>query len=193
MPQIRPLLREELPHAAQVVRLSFAGIAEEFAITPQNYPQHAAFLSDETIVREYDGGMEMLGLFEGNLLRSYISMEKREGTTYYIERLCTLPSHRHKGYGRELLDEAARRVRQRGGGYIMLGALARNTRLVEWYKAYGFKEASVARYDHIPHEVSLLVYDASVPFTAADTAETAGNDRGAKGPAKDLRVDDPRQ
>lgn len=158
MTEIRRLASGDLPLSAQLIRLAFAGVAHEFGLTAQNYPAHGAFLADDALRAEYESGVAMFGIFAQGRQAGFLSLNPVEGI-YYLERLAVLPSERHKGYGRRMVEWAQKHVAAGGGGRIVLGALSDNRRLVRWYESCGFTEAAVRAYDHIPRSVSLMVWE----------------------------------
>jgi ribosomal protein S18 acetylase RimI-like enzyme len=60
------------------------------------------------------------------------------GDSYEITRLAVAPEHRHKRYGRDLMDRACDKARELGLESIGLGMLNENVVLKKWYEAQGF-------------------------------------------------------
>ncbi len=146
----------ELDACAGVIRKAFLTVAEEFGLTPENAPTNGAFLKTERLVADREKGCLQYGLFTGNDLIGYVQLEKADGGVYYVEKLAVLPEKRHMGCGRRLLDFAASKVRALGGGKIGIAIIEENSRLKNWYAAYGFTHTGAKKYDHLPFTVGYM-------------------------------------
>jgi ribosomal protein S18 acetylase RimI-like enzyme len=153
---IREVTAGELDACAGVIRRAFLTVAEEFGLTPENAPTNGAFLKTERLVTEREKGFLQYGLFSGDDVIGYMQLEKAGGGTYYVEKLAVLPEKRHVGCGRRLLDFAASKVRALGGRKIGIAIIEENTRLKNWYAAYGFVHTGTKKYDHLPFTVGFM-------------------------------------
>ena len=63
----------------------------------------------------------------------------------YLHKLAVRRSESHRGVGRELIEWAARGVRQRGRSRLRLDCLQGDARLVAYYERAGFRKVRVIR------------------------------------------------
>ncbi|WP_292517852.1 N-acetyltransferase [Methanoculleus sp.] len=80
---------------------------------------------------------------------------------YEISSLSVVPAERGRGVGAALLEDAARKVRSRGGGRIVLSVIAPNPPAVRLYERAGFRIVSAHRawVPFRPLTVLTMVYD----------------------------------
>jgi len=138
--------------AAEVIRTSFATVAQEFGITRENFPRHTSFISTEQIQMNFDWGWLMYGLYADNQFIGYVSISKsREADgAFEIHNVAILPDFRHRGYGKQLLDFCKAKVKELGGHKITLGLIEENTVLKNWYAANGFTHTGTKKHEHFP-------------------------------------------
>ena len=122
----------------QLLRDSFIDIANEMGLTKENCPCHVAFITRERVLEQlgkenaYCYGIQDKGKWIG-----FVAVAPYNDS-YEITRLAVAPEHRHKGYGRALMDTACDKARKLGLSSIGLGTLYDNKVLVKWYEAQGF-------------------------------------------------------
>ena len=153
---------EELKSSTNVIRKSFYTVADEFGLTVQNCPTNPAFLDESDLLNKKEkNNVSMYGLFDECNQIGFVALEKPspDSTVFYLERLAVLPEHRHKGYGRLLMDYAFEAVRKNNGQKISIGIINENIRLKNWYVDYGFKELEIKQYPHLPFDVCFLEKD----------------------------------
>lgn len=110
----------------------------------------------ERLKASIEKGLKLFGMFDKKDIIGCIGIEKgNEEYTYYIERVSILPSYRHKGLGRALLDFAFGLIRDLKGRKALITIIAGHEILKKWYIKYGFKETRVKRFDHLPFDVCL--------------------------------------
>lgn len=73
-----------------------------------------------------------------------------------MNNLSILPEFRHKGYGKELLDICKNKVKELGGNKITIGIIEENTRLKEWYTAYGYIHTDTSKFELLPFTVGFM-------------------------------------
>ena len=73
-----------------------------------------------------------------------------------MERLAVLPSYRHRGIGRALMDFAFEAVKKHGGKKVSIGIINENRVLKNWYMEYGFVETGTRVFRHLPFEVCFM-------------------------------------
>jgi len=156
---IRQLDHTEFALAAEVIRASFLTVANDQGITAENCPKYVGFITTaERLQTQLDWGWWIYGLFEDEHLIGYASISKvpTDGDTaavdgtYEIHNLAVLPEHRHKGYGRQLLDFCMAKIKESGGSKINISINEEITVLKEWYTSFGFVHTGTKKYDHLP-------------------------------------------
>ena len=159
---IKELGISELERAAGVIRRSFATVALEFDLTEQNCPMHAAFSTTaERLEQRLGSSWRLYGLCKEGYIIGCAAFSKTEdtGNIYEIHNLAVLPEHRHRGYGKRLLDFCAEEIRGFGGRRIVIGIIEENTVLKEWYAEYGFAHTGTKKFDFFPFTCGYMEYD----------------------------------
>ena len=95
---------QDMKNSAQIIIDSFKTVAEEFNLTKKNCPTHPSFISFRKLKDSKEKGIKLFGLFENNKQVGFVAIEKASDDLYYLEKLAVLPEHRHKGYGRMLIN-----------------------------------------------------------------------------------------
>ncbi|MBN2535155.1 MAG: GNAT family N-acetyltransferase [Spirochaetales bacterium] len=154
--EIRP--ESDLSRCVHVLACSFKTVAEEFHLTEQNAPTNPAFLTIDRLQEYLKKNITLYGYYKEKELIGCIAIEKShtENRTFFIERLAVIPEQRHKGYGRELIQFALKKIKERKGDKASIGIINENKRLKEWYIKIGFREVSVKTFSHLPFEVCFL-------------------------------------
>lgn len=147
--EIKSISRADLPACLAVIHESFATVAKEFNLTPENCPKHTSFMPLSHLETQMDRGRHMFGLFHGETIIGYLSVSK-EDAAYELHNLAVLPAYRHYGYGKLLLDHAKDLVRTLGGEKITLGIIEESTVLKNWYMQNGFVPTGTKKFDHLP-------------------------------------------
>jgi ribosomal protein S18 acetylase RimI-like enzyme len=161
---IKQLNECEISFAVEVIRASFATVAEEFGLTEQNSPRYTAFsVNTERLKNQLEWGWLMYGFYDETRLIGYVSLSKESKENeaddiYEIHNLAVLPEYRRKGYGRRLLDFCKEKVKESGGGKIVLGIIEENTVLKNWYAENGFIHTGTKKFDFFPFTSGYMEY-----------------------------------
>jgi ribosomal protein S18 acetylase RimI-like enzyme len=153
---IRDITDDTLETSLAVIRTSFATVAKDFSLTPQNCPTHTAFITMEQLNLLKENGSKFFGLFTGNQQIGFVGVESTNNKTYDIELLAVLPEYRHKGYGEKLVSHIINYVKSHHGKILSLGMMNENTVLKNWYLGLGFKKTSIQRFEHLPFTVCVM-------------------------------------
>ncbi len=156
MHTITQLGPDGLPAAAEVIRQAFATVAEVFELTEENCPTNGAFLRDAALAEEQERGAVLYGLFGEDGLSGCMSLKRKDGTTFYLEKLAVAPWSRNRGYGGALVAHAVEEVRRAGGCTISIGAMYENRKLVRWYERQGFRITGTRKFAHLPFVVCFM-------------------------------------
>jgi ribosomal protein S18 acetylase RimI-like enzyme len=98
----------------------------------------------------------MFGYFSDGKIVGYVSLIKNSDISFEMNNLSILPKFRHKGYGKELLDICTSKVKELSGNKITIGIIEENTKLKEWYTAYGFIHTGTRTFGHLPFTVGFM-------------------------------------
>ena len=151
MNMLKQLDPSDFSLAAEVIRASFATVANDLGLTEENCPKYVGFVTTaERLQTHHNWGWWMYGLYENEHLVGYASISKEADGAYEIHNLAILPEHRHKGYGKQLLDFCMKQAIKMGGSKITIGIIEENTILKNWYTAYGFVHAGTKKFEHLP-------------------------------------------
>ena len=148
---IKQIDPSEFSVAAELIRESFATVAEDLSITEENCPKYVGYVTTaERLLTQHGWGWNIYGLYESERLVGYASVSKDDSGAYEIHNLAVLPELRHKGYGKLLLDYCVERIFESGGRKIVISIVEENTVLKNWYTAYGFIHTGTKKYEHLP-------------------------------------------
>ena len=156
---IKQLEPSDFSPAAEAIRASFATVAKDLGLTEQNCPKYVGFVTTgERLQTHHDWGWRLYGLFEADKIIGYVSVSKvapsgdasKSNGAYEIHNLAVLPEHRHKGYGKQLLDFCMAKIKESCGSKVNISIVEENTVLKKWYTAYGFIPTGTQKYEHLP-------------------------------------------
>jgi len=154
--EVKDILESDISSSANIVRQAFKTVADEFGLTKENASTNGAFLEDSKLLDEYNNGVKMFGLFEGEAQIGFFSLKDKDSETFYLEKLAVLPEYRHNGYGKIMINYAKEYVKRAGGKTISIGIIYENTRLKKWYETCGFEETGVKKFEHLPFTVCFM-------------------------------------
>ena len=156
---IKQIEETTFPLAVEVIRTSFSTVAKELGLTEENCPKYVGFVTTvERLQTQYGWGWQMYGHFDGEQLVGYVSISNvsvngdtpEPDGSYEIHNLAVLPQHRHKEYGKQLLDFCIGRIKELGGRKAVISIVEENTVLKNWYLDYGFIHTGTKKFDHLP-------------------------------------------
>jgi ribosomal protein S18 acetylase RimI-like enzyme len=148
-----------LPMYAEVIRRSFATVAQEFNLTKDNCPTFTGFITNEKLNDDFQNGYIPFGYFwDGNLVGVVLLHDRSDGI-YKMKHLAVLPEYRHLGYGKSLLDFCKEEVTSHGGYKIAIGIIEENTTLRNWYATNGFIHTGTEKYETLPFTVGYMEWE----------------------------------
>jgi N-acetylglutamate synthase-like GNAT family acetyltransferase len=163
----------------RLIRESFATVAGEMGLTPENCPKHPSNCTEDWVLEALAKGITYWVLEEDGAPAGCVALEEGGEGVGYLERLCVLPPSRRRGHGRRLVEHLFAEAAGRGMRRVDLGMIAENGALRRWYRERGFAEVEEKVFDHLPFTV--LFMSAPVPNTTAvqhddTTSNKDGND-----------------
>ncbi len=149
---IRHLSLEEIPECVQVIRSAFQTVADDLGFTQENAPRFTAFATDEKRLW-YHFCQEKRPMFvymAGLRIVGYYSLSLLNETEVELNNLAVLPEYRHKGIGKDLLEDCFAKVQEIGRTKVKIGIVEENTVLRCWYEHYGFVHTGTEKFDFFP-------------------------------------------
>ena len=145
-----------LPEYADVIRRSFATVAQDFGYTRENCPGHTSFITNEQLKNKMKDGYYPYGYFLDDKLIGFVSLTDMGSGIYKMDNVAVLPEYRHNKYGRALLDFCKAKVKEFGGSKIIIGLIEENVILKNWYTSNGFIHVGVKRIESLPFMVGYM-------------------------------------
>lgn len=147
---IQKITPADIPRCVEVIRASFATVAAEFDITPENAPRFTAFATNAERLRwQLDEGRPMFACVEDGGIVGCYSLHI-QGEACELNNLSVLPEFRHRKLGEALLRHAFAEAKARGFTRMNLGIVEENRRLRAWYERYGFVHTGTKKFDFFP-------------------------------------------
>lgn len=154
--QIVEASRADAAVVANIVRAAFQDVADMFRVTPETCPGFPAFCQPEWITADMDKGVRFFLARVDGCRVGCVGMSEPKDSECELRRLAVMPSHRHQGLGRTLVDFILSRARELGLHRVTLHTAAGHVRLRKWYESIGFTTTGKKRYDHIPFDVAFM-------------------------------------
>ncbi|MGG5329153.1 GNAT family N-acetyltransferase [Enterococcus sp. AZ163] len=157
--QFKQLTKQDTAEAAEVIRRSFATVAEEFQLTRDNCPTNGAFTQTNHLLDDLKLGKNLYGVFYQNTMIGFFQLENTQNQEYSLEKVAILPKYRHQGYGSMIMQQVKTLIKERGGKSIKIGIIEENTRLKKWYEEHGFVHLETKTFTNLPFEVGFMKLD----------------------------------
>ncbi len=156
MMTIRPIRDNEVTTIVDVLRRSFADVAQRFALTPENCGKNPAFCTEQRVLDERAKGVVFYVLEDAGRVCGCVAMERPKPEVVYLERLGVLPEHRSKGLGHALVNHIFAEAGTAGVARVEIAVIAEDVPLVKWYEQFGFVQISTRKFDHLPFVVAFM-------------------------------------
>jgi N-acetylglutamate synthase-like GNAT family acetyltransferase len=153
---IRQANERDISILLDILRKSFAGVAERFNLTLENCPKNLAFCTEQRIKDDFARGLKYCILEESGQPCGCVALEKANSDVCYIERLAVLPEHRGKGLGKTLVNHIFDMAIEMEMQRVEIGIISEDTELRDWYKKFGFVQKNTKRFDHLPFIVAFM-------------------------------------
>ena len=156
MPIIRPVVDDELPTCADVLRRAFHTVAEQFGLTEENCPTNAAFITTERLERERRRGQHQFGVYVDDQQAGFFALWSQDGVVWQLEKVGVVPELRHAGIGKAIVKRAAQEAATAGGKLLRIGINEESTAVKDWYSRQGFVHVGTEVFDHLPFTVGYM-------------------------------------
>ncbi len=153
---VREVRDSEFGRSLEIIRCAFQTVAEDFHLTEENCPAHPAFMTMEQFRDMKRRGLKLFGLFVDDAQVGFVAVEPNASGEYWLEKLAVLPSCRHGGYGRKLVQQALDYARGQGAAAVSLGMMDEHTVLKKWYQRLGFAEKSTRKFPDLPFTICYM-------------------------------------
>jgi predicted N-acetyltransferase YhbS len=140
----------------EILRKSFAGVAERFNLTIENCPNNLAFCTEKRIEDDFARGLKYYILEENHQPCGCVALEKADSDVCYLGRLAVLPEHRKKGFGKSLVNHIFAKAKQLRAQRVEIGIISKDASLKNWYSEFGFVQKSTKKFDHLPFIVAFM-------------------------------------
>jgi len=149
---IKKIEHKDIPECVKVIRESFKTVADELGFTPQNALGFTAFsTTEERLNRQYDEEHRLMyAYYDNGIIVGYCSLLIQEKEECELNNLSVLPVYRHKGIGKELLNNAFEVAKQLNCKKMNIGIVEENRVLREWYESFGFVHIRTKKFDFFP-------------------------------------------
>ncbi len=141
-----------------VIKESFRTVADEFGFTEENAPRFTAFaMNEDRLLFHYNVEKRpMYKCVENGRIIGYYSLLINHAECE-LNNLCVLPDFRHRGLGKELLEDAFKKAKKAGCAVMKIGIVEENTVLKKWYESFGFKHTGSEKYDFFPFTCGYMI------------------------------------
>ncbi len=109
--------------------------------------------SVEGLHKQMNEGEKYILISENETPVGYLSFTIKDTERYHINKLYIDPDYHGKGFGKVLLDEAIKIIKNSGGSIVELHVNEHNTKAIGFYEKYGFRNI---RLDHYPFEKYMI-------------------------------------
>ena len=149
---IKQISESEIVECVQVIRDSFATVAEEFGFTVENAPRFTAFATTEERLYWHLNGEHrpMYAFYKDEKIVGYYSLLLQENNKCELNNLCVLPAYRHQGIGEKLMKHACGIARELQCNQMNIGIVEENQVLRKRYETLGFVHTGTQKFDFFP-------------------------------------------
>lgn len=149
---IKKVEEKDIIECVNVIKESFATVANEFGFTVENAPGFTAFATTEDKLKGYLLGEHrpMYAFYDKEVIVGYYSLLLQDNNACELNNLCVIPSYRHQGVGEELLKHAFKTVQELNCNKINIGIVEENKVLRKWYESFDFVHIGTQKFDFFP-------------------------------------------
>jgi GNAT superfamily N-acetyltransferase len=135
---------------ADILNKAFLTVALQFGFTQENAARFPAFIGPDAVESSLKNGLRMYGFNKNSQITSCVGYRYYRDGIYLIERLATLPEHRHTGIGRKLMMFCENKIIEHGGKTAEIHVVDRNELLVEWYNKLNYRKTRTDEIKTLP-------------------------------------------
>lgn len=148
--------KKQLEICLDIIHKSFITVADDFNLTRDNCPSHTAFISLEKLKAQYLAGRAMFLYEKDGEKVGYFSL-KKNGNIAELDNLAVLPSYRHSGIGKEIIEFSKEYAREHlHAEKLTIGIIEENAVLKKWYENLEFIHTGTKKFQHLPFTVGFM-------------------------------------
>jgi ribosomal protein S18 acetylase RimI-like enzyme len=148
--------KSDLGKCLDVIRASFATVAEDFGFTEENCPGHSSFMKLDRLERDFGFGNPMYAYAADGQFVGFVSVRPMEESCE-MKLLSVLPGYRHSGIGRALVEHAKQvTLEEYGKQKMTIGIIEEGAVLKAWYEGLGFLHTGTQKFEHLPFTVGFM-------------------------------------
>jgi N-acetylglutamate synthase-like GNAT family acetyltransferase len=140
----------------EIINVSFMTVANEYGLTKENAPTFPAFIEQNVIENDIKNGLKIFGYKKNNKIIGCAGYTKHTDEIYKIKRLAVLPKYRHRGIGKNLLQNIERKIRMADGKIAEVHIVNENEQLKKWYTKKKYEEIRIEKINGLPFEVCIM-------------------------------------
>jgi ribosomal protein S18 acetylase RimI-like enzyme len=139
-----------------ILNRAFMTVALQFNFTKENAPTFPAFIDCAVIENQLNNGLKMYGYNIDSQIAGCVGYSNYKAQIYLIERLATLPEHRHSGIGEKLMGFVENKIINDGGKIAEVHVVDINEILIKWYKKLGYFNIRVEEIKTLPFKLYVM-------------------------------------
>ena len=149
---IREVNEKDVSECVNVIRDSFATVADEFDFTAANAPGFTAFATTEDRLKYHllEEHRPMYAFYDKEDIVGYYSLSVQDNKECELNNLSVIPAYRHRGIGEELLNHAFRIAKELNCNKINISIVEENKVLRKWYESFDFVHTGTKKFDFFP-------------------------------------------
>lgn len=149
---IKEIDKEDIVECVNVIRESFATVADEFGFTVENAPRFTAFATTKERLEWhlYGEHRPMYAFYDNGSIVGYYSLLLQENHECELNNLCVIPAYRHRGIGEALLMNAFQVAKELNCTKMNIGIVEENKVLRKWYEVFGFIHTGTQKFEFFP-------------------------------------------
>jgi N-acetylglutamate synthase-like GNAT family acetyltransferase len=156
MIEIRQAAESDIDRLVDLIRRSYAVVAEQLNLNEKDHPRCTSFYTAERMKDDFDKGIKYYILQDNKKAIGCVAMEKADEDICYLMRLAVLPQYRKQGFGKKLVKHIFEEAKKEKLKQVQIGIVAEAIRLKNWYKNLGFAQFKTQKFNHLPFLVAFM-------------------------------------
>ncbi len=148
--KIREANQSDIKILVNLIRGSFATVAEQFDLNENDNPRCTSFYTEKRVKGDFDNGIRYYILQRDGKAVGSVGMETADEELCYLMRLSVLPEYRGQGLGEKLVRYIFGLAQKAGLKRIRIGVIEEDVRLKKWYEKFGFAQIKTQQFDYLP-------------------------------------------
>lgn len=163
MKQIKEVFADHSEVLAHLIQEANQVVASRFGINESNNPKHPSFCKPNWVETDLERGERYFLLTENSVPIGCVAYEIPNRASNirkaYLNRLSVLSEHQSKGVGTQLVKHIIKQAESDNIERISLGIISQHEALENWYSQLGFIKGDTKHFEHLPFDVTYMMYD----------------------------------